>query len=248
MSELEADFSGEMRVKQVHFDGIKQELRKTTMELSKARETIHHLQSKAEQLDGIKARIGYLEETLARETFAVRAAISALPPNSKPRVDLEASLESLLTGPDEEDDDPQVRADIEAAAGLPLVPSVVLDVLPPHAELEAPSDPAKLAALVEQLRVVNQVYAMRDALLRERVAVLRRRADVSERERQYRQIIASCCEISEADVDIWIDRLVSAVESADSVEDADNGLLPPPTAANGAVVPHMQEPHSHQAA
>ncbi|KAJ2488914.1 hypothetical protein IWW47_005323 [Coemansia sp. RSA 2052] len=89
---------------------------------------------------------------------------------------------------------------------------------------------------------------MRDALLRERVAVLRRRADVSERERQYRQIIASCCEISEADVDIWIDRLVSAVESADSVEDADNGLLPPPTAANGAVVPHMQEPHSHQAA
>ncbi|KAJ2331372.1 transcriptional regulator swi6 [Coemansia sp. RSA 2681] len=248
MSELEADFSGEMRVKQVHFDGIKQELRKTTMELSKARETIHHLQSKAEQLDGIKARIGYLEETLACETFAVRAAISALPPNSKPRLDLEASLESLLAGPDEEDDDPQVRADIEAAIGLPLVPSVVLDVLPPHAELEAPSDPVKLAALVEQLRVINQVYAMRDALLRERVAVLRRRADVSERERQYRQIIASCCEISEADVDIWIDRLVSAVESADSVEDADNGLLPPPTAANGAVVPHTQGPHSHQAA
>ncbi|KAJ2872558.1 transcriptional regulator swi6 [Coemansia aciculifera] len=241
MSELEADFSGEMRIKQEHFDGIKRQLRNTTTELVRARDTIHQLHAKAEQLEGVKSRVGYLEETLARETIAVRTAIAALPSNSKPRMDLEALLDSLLAGSDE--DDPQTTAVIEADAGLPLVPSVVLDGLPLDAEFDATTDPAKLAALVEKLRVVNQVYAKRDALLRERVAVLRRRADVSERERQYRQIIASCCEISEADVDIWIDRLVSAVESTDSF--ADDNLLSPPATVNGTTS-HTQE-HASQA-
>ncbi|KAJ2094258.1 transcriptional regulator swi6 [Coemansia sp. S100] len=241
MSELEADFSGEMRIKQEHFDEIKRQLRNTTMELARARDTIHQLHAKAEQLDGVKSRVGYLEETLARETIAVRAAISALPSNSKPRMDLEALLEALLASPDESD--PQTSAVIETDAGLPLIPSVVLDGFPLDAELDDTTDPAKLAALVEKLRVINQVYAKRDALLRERVAVLRRRADVSERERQYRQIIASCCEISEADVDIWIDRLVSAVESTDSF--ADDNLLSLPATANGTA-PHTQD-HASQA-
>ncbi|KAJ2804782.1 transcriptional regulator swi6, partial [Coemansia furcata] len=239
MSELEADFSGEMRLKQGHFDMIKRQLRNTTMELVKARDTIHQLHAKADQLEGVKSRVGYLEETLARETIAVRTAIATLPVNSKSRMDLEAFLESLLNSP--EDNDPQTRAAIEADAGLPCIPSVVLDGLPLDAELDETTDPAKLAALVERLRVVNQVYAKRDALLRERVAVLRRRADVSERERQYRQIIASCCEISEADVDIWIDRLVTVVESADSF--ADDNLL---STANGTTS-HTQE-HASQPA
>ncbi|KAJ2747874.1 transcriptional regulator swi6 [Coemansia sp. BCRC 34301] len=247
MSELEADFSGEMRVKQVHFDRIKQQLRSTTMELSKARETIHHLNAKAELLSGIKSRVGYLEETLARETFAVRAAISALPPDSRPRMDLEASLKSLLAGPDE--DDPQLRADIEAEAELPHVPYIVFDGLPLDDEAEEARDPARLAALVEQMRIVNQVYAKRDALLRERVAVLRRRADVSERERQYRQIIASCCEIPEDDVDIWIDRLVSAVESTDPGSvDGTGDLLSLSASVNGTTVSHTRDPHSQPAA
>ncbi|KAJ2425813.1 hypothetical protein IWW41_004283 [Coemansia sp. RSA 2522] len=80
---------------------------------------------------------------------------------------------------------------------------------------ELEHDPVKLRAAVERLRLVNQVYARRDALLRERVLVLRKRADVSERERQYRQIIATCCEIPEEGIDIWIDKFVSAVESQD---------------------------------
>ncbi|KAJ2489476.1 transcriptional regulator swi6 [Coemansia sp. RSA 2050] len=234
MSELEADFSGEMRIKQEHFDSIKRQLRNTTTELVKARDTIHQLHAKAEQLEGVKSRVVYLEETLARETIAVRTAIAALPPNSKPRLGLEAMLDSLLAGSGD---------DTEADAGLSLVPSVVLDGLPSDAEVDKTSDPARLAALVEQMRVVNQVYAKRDALLRERVAVLRRRADVSERERQYRQIIASCCEISEADVDIWIDRLVSAVESTEPI--ADDGFLPPPATVNGTA-PHTLE-HAPQA-
>ncbi|KAJ1818721.1 transcriptional regulator swi6 [Coemansia sp. RSA 2675] len=233
MSELEADFSGEMRIKQEHFDSIKRQLRNTTTELVKARDTIHQLHAKAEQLEGVKSRVAYLEETLARETLAVRTAIAALPLNSKPRLDLEAMLDSLLAGSGD---------DVEPEAGLPSIPSVVLDALPSDAEVDGTSDPAKLAALVEQMRVINQVYAKRDALLRERVAVLRRRADVSERERQYRQIIASCCEISEADVDIWIDRLVSAVESTESF--ADDGFLPPPATVNGTA-PHTLEHASH---
>ncbi|KAJ1952948.1 hypothetical protein GGI12_006121 [Dipsacomyces acuminosporus] len=220
MSELESDFSGEMRLKQERFDEIKQQLRNTTIELAKARETIHQLHSKTSQLADIKSRVGYLEETLARETSAVREAIGALPPDSKPRLDLEALLDSLLSSTNAGD----VLASVDKDMDLPLIPggsplkygcSGEEDL----AELE--KDPKKLLAAVERLRVVNQVYARRDALLRERVAALRRRADASERERQYRQIIASCCEISEADVDVWIDRLASAVES--SGDDKDQG-------------------------
>ncbi|KAI9503268.1 hypothetical protein BX070DRAFT_185834, partial [Coemansia spiralis] len=193
MAELETDFAGEMRIKHEHFDEIKQQLRNTTIELAKARETIHQLQAKTTQLTETRLRVGYLEDTLARETSAVREAINALPSDSKPRRDLEALLKSLLTSPN--GDDPFKSVDGEL--NLPLLAK----------------DPAKILAAVERLRTVNQVYARRDMLLRERVAALRRRADVSERERQYRQIIASCCEIPEADVDIWIDRLACAVES-----------------------------------
>ncbi|KAJ1997310.1 transcriptional regulator swi6, partial [Coemansia thaxteri] len=179
MSDLEADFSGEMRVKQVHFDGIKQQLRNTTIELAKARETIHELHAKTAQLGEIKSRLGYLEETLARETSAVRAAISELPSDSKPRLDLEGLLESLLTSPAA--DDGSVRDDAETLSYLPPVPGVDLGALASGGsdvdELAA-SDPEKLSALVEQMRIVNQVYARRDALLRERVAALRKRADV----------------------------------------------------------------------
>ncbi|KAJ2464837.1 hypothetical protein GGI02_004875, partial [Coemansia sp. RSA 2322] len=141
-------------------------------------------------------------------------------------------LESLLTSPAA--DDGSVRDDAETLSYLPPVPGVDLGALASGGsdvdELAA-SDPEKLSALVEQMRIVNQIYARRDALLRERVAALRKRADVSERERQYRQIIASCCEISEADVDIWIDRLVSAVESTDAAEDDE-----PSPATNGHAV------------
>ncbi|KAJ1643368.1 transcriptional regulator swi6 [Coemansia asiatica] len=230
MTDLEADFSGEMRLKQEHFEGIKQQLRTTTIELAKARETIHQLHTKTTQLTEIKARVGYLEETLARETCAVREAISSLPADSKPRHDLETLLGTLLSSPSV----CPVDADEDVEAGLP---SLFLEL--PNVDdksLEGlEDDPEKLKAAVEHLRVINQVYARRDALLRERVAALRRRADVSERERQYRQIIASCCEISEADVDIWIDRLVSAVESTVPEVRTENEL--PLTAARG----HDQE-------
>ncbi|KAJ2365940.1 transcriptional regulator swi6, partial [Coemansia sp. RSA 2607] len=211
MSDLESEFSDEMRLKHESFEGIKQQLRTTTIELVKARETIHQLHTKTTQLTEIKSRVGYLEETLARETCAVREAISALPSDSKPRQDLEHLLDSLLSSPSTS---PANIDDGELDAGLP---SIVLGI-PPTADLSLDNiedDPVKMRAAIDRLRVINQVYARRDALLRERVAALRRRADVSERERQYRQIIASCCEISEADVDIWIDRLVSAVESTD---------------------------------
>ncbi|KAI8324583.1 apses-domain-containing protein [Martensiomyces pterosporus] len=223
MSELESDFSGEIRIKQEHLDGIKQQLRNTTIELAKARETIHHLHAKTSQLAEIKSRVGYLEETLARETSAVREAIGALPPDSKSRQSLEGLLESLLSSSSAD----EALASVDGELNLPLIPGGS-----PHkqgatgdesiAELE--KDPAKLLAAVERLRIVNQVYARRDALLRERVAALRKRADASERERQYRQIIASCCEISEADVDVWIDRLVSAVESTGDLDDDGAGL------------------------
>ncbi|KAJ2599216.1 transcriptional regulator swi6 [Coemansia sp. RSA 1721] len=214
---LEADFSGEMRLKQEHFEGIKQQLRTTTIELARARETIHQLHTKTTQLTEIKARVGYLEETLARETCAVREAISSLPSDSKPRHDLETLLGTLLSSPSIS----PANADDDVEAGLPSL-SVGLPNVDDKSLESLEDDPEKLRAAVEHLRVINQVYARRDALLRERVAALRRRADVSERERQYRQIIASCCEISEADVDVWIDRLVSAVESTDSELRADN--------------------------
>ncbi|KAJ2355009.1 transcriptional regulator swi6 [Coemansia sp. RSA 2618] len=219
MSDLETEFSGELKSKHAHFDGIKQQLRNTTIELARARDTIHKLHSKTSQLSEIKSRVEYLEESLFRETDAVREAISDLPPDSKPRSDLQAMLDTLLATPDVDDD---------ASSDLPVVPASAVDG-DNLAELE--QDPVKLQAAVDRLRLVNQVYARRDALLRERVMVLRKRADVSERERQYRQIIASCCEISEADVDVWIDKLVSAVESND---DGDNEL--PPPLSNGSLV------------
>ncbi|KAJ2842397.1 transcriptional regulator swi6, partial [Coemansia brasiliensis] len=70
MSELESEFAGELKTKHSHFDGIKQQLRNTTIELAKARDTIHKLHSKASQLEEVKSRVEYLEETLARETSA----------------------------------------------------------------------------------------------------------------------------------------------------------------------------------
>lgn len=209
MANLERDFSGEMRIKQEHFDGIKEQLRNTTIELAKARETIHQLHSKTEQLAEIKSRVGYLEETLARETSAVRDAIGALPPDSQSRTDLEALLESLLAAPTNDD---STLGNRDGEIDLPLIPNN--KTVGSGNQMEG-DDPQLLLEAVERMRIINQVYARRDTLLRERVAALRKRADVSERERQYRQIIASCCEISEADVDIWIDRLVSAVESTD---------------------------------
>ncbi|KAJ1939688.1 transcriptional regulator swi6 [Linderina macrospora] len=209
MTDMESDFSSEMRVKQERLDGIKLQLRKTTIELAKARETIHRLHSETSQLGEVTARVEYLEETLARETAAVREAISALPLKSKPRLDLEKLLDALLTS---SEDAP------EPGMILPLVPNGKID--DDLEELE--KEPAKMRAAVERLRVANQVYARRDALLRERIEALRKRADVSERERQYRQIIASCCEISVNDVDVWIDRLISAV---DANKDQDSGLL-----------------------
>ncbi|KAJ1817828.1 transcriptional regulator swi6 [Coemansia sp. RSA 2598] len=221
MADLEAEFSGEMRLKQEHFEGIKQQLRTTTIELAKARETIHQLHTKTTQLTEIKARVGYLEETLARETCAVREAISSLPPDSKPRHDLETLLGTLLSSPSISPADAAAAADDDVEAGLPSL-SLGLPGVDDKSLESLEDDPEKLKAAVEHLRVINQVYARRDALLRERVAALRRRADVSERERQYRQIIASCCEISEADVDVWIDRLVSAVEAADAELHAGN--------------------------
>ncbi|KAJ1744078.1 transcriptional regulator swi6 [Coemansia sp. RSA 989] len=202
MSDLESEFAGELKTKHSHFDGIKQQLRNTTIELAKARDTIHKLHSKASQLEEVNSRVAYLEETLARETSAVRNAIDALPEDSKPRRDLVAMLDTILALPDPNDDQND---------DLPLVPASAADDI----DIEQEQDPAKLQAAVERLRLVNQIYARRDELLRERVMALRKRADVSERERQYRQIIASCCEISEADVDLWIDKLVSAVESND---------------------------------
>ncbi|KAJ2787261.1 transcriptional regulator swi6 [Coemansia interrupta] len=222
MSDLESEFSDEIRHKHESFEDIKQQLRSTTIELAKARETIHQLHTKTTQLTEIKSRVGYLEETLARETCAVREAISALPPDSKPRHDLEHLLDSLLSSPSTS---PANIDDGDPEAGLP---SLVLGI-PPSTDLSLDNniedDPEKMRATIDRLRVINQVYARRDALLRERVAALRRRADVSERERQYRQIIASCCEISEADVDIWIDRLVSAVESTDPEHPENNGSI-----------------------
>ncbi|KAJ2323204.1 hypothetical protein GGH92_010961, partial [Coemansia sp. RSA 2673] len=140
-------------------------LRNTTIELAKARETIHELHAKTAQLGEIKSRLGYLEETLARETSAVRAAISELPFDSKPRLDLEGLLESLLTSPAA--DDGSVRDDAETLSYLPPVPGEDLGALA----------------------------------------------------------------ISEADVDIWIDRLVSAVESTDAAEDDE-----PSPATNGHAV------------
>ncbi|KAJ2208399.1 transcriptional regulator swi6 [Coemansia sp. RSA 521] len=199
MSDLESEFTGELKSKHVHFDSIKQQLRNTTIELARARDTIHKLHTKTSQLDEIKSRVEYLEDTLVRETDAVREAISDLPSESKARNDLQNMLDTLLAQPDCEPSD------------LPLVPSAVDE--DNMSELE--HDPVKLRAAVERLRLVNQVYARRDALLRERVLVLRKRADVSERERQYRQIIATCCEIPEEGIDIWIDKFVSAVESQD---------------------------------
>ncbi|KAJ2778569.1 transcriptional regulator swi6, partial [Coemansia javaensis] len=211
MADLESDFAGEMKCKQAHFAEIKQQLRNTTIELARARETIHSLHTKVSQLDEIRARVGFLEETLARETAAVRDAIATLPAGSKPRQDLEALLASLLASTAHDDSD--------AEPDLPRIPGNAVNDDSGNGnddddDAEAEQDPARLQAAVERLRIINQVYARRDALLRERVAVLRRRADVSERERQYRQIIASCCEISEADVDVWIDKLISAVEAA----------------------------------
>ncbi|KAJ2615519.1 transcriptional regulator swi6 [Coemansia sp. RSA 1365] len=209
MSDLDSDFSGEMKNKQDHFEGIKQQLRATSIELAKARETIHKLHSKASQLSEIKLRVGYLEETLARETSAVREAIDSLPSNSKPRQDLEAMLESLLAAPDSTN----APTDRDTGIDLPRIPGNVFAKQADEDIGQLEQDPVRLREAVERLRIVNQIYARRDVILRERVAVLRKRADVSDRERQYRQIIASCCEITEADVDIWIDKLVSAVGS-----------------------------------
>ncbi|KAJ2798796.1 transcriptional regulator swi6, partial [Coemansia guatemalensis] len=209
MADLDSDFSGEMKNKQDHFDGIKQQLRATSIELARARETIHKLHSKASQLSEIKSRVGYLEETLARETGAVRQAIDTLPSNSKPRQDLEAMLESLLATPESTSTPTDRDTDID----LPHIPGNVFAKQGADDLAQIEQDPIKLREAVERLRIVNQIYARRDVILRERIAVLRRRADVSDRERQYRQIIASCCEITEADVDVWIDKLVSAVGS-----------------------------------
>ncbi|KAJ2159877.1 transcriptional regulator swi6 [Coemansia sp. RSA 552] len=236
MSELESDFTGEIKSKREHFDAIKQQLRSTTIELAKARETIYRLRAKTAQLSDIKSRVDFLEETLARETSAVREAISALPCGSKPREDLEAMLESLLEMPSAESDD---------GTDLPPVSAVGGSAKPGDEDGdELEDDPAKLRAAVERLRTANEVYARRDALLRERVTALRKRAEVSERERQYRQIIASCCEISEDDVDVWIDKLVSAVEANGS--DADAAHLPQ---ANGtAPAPGSQADPSELAA
>ncbi|KAJ2710697.1 transcriptional regulator swi6, partial [Coemansia spiralis] len=226
MSDLESDFTGEIKNKQAHFDEIKLQLRNTTIELTRARETIHKLHAKASQLSDIRSRVGFLEETLARETAAVREAIAGLPADSKPRRDLEALLASLLDGADSNG----VPLDGEVDADLPRIPGNAFGLQPGEDAAEAEQDPAKLLEMVGQLRIINQVYARRDALLRERVTVLRRRADVSQRERQYRQIIASCCEISEADVDIWIDKLVSAVESGAPSD----GEEPQPPAAHAS--------------
>ncbi|KAJ1836021.1 transcriptional regulator swi6 [Coemansia sp. RSA 2711] len=219
MSDLESDVAGELKSKHVHFDGIKQQLRNTTIELARARDTIHKLHTKTSQLSEVESRVEYLEETLARETSAVREAIAALPLGSKPREDLQAMLNSLLAAPEADDDG--------GATDLPFIPASAVDG---DDDGDLDQDPAKLQAAVERLRLINQVYARRDALLRERVTALRRRADVSERERQYRQIIASCCEISEADVDVWIDKLVSAVESnndGDALPLTNGGSLDP---------------------
>ncbi|KAJ1891348.1 transcriptional regulator swi6 [Kickxella alabastrina] len=207
MTDLETNFAGEIRLKNAHFEDVKQQLLATTVELSKARETIHRLHAKTTRLTEIKDRVGYLEETLARETCAVREAIGALPPDSKPRQDLEELIDSLL-------DSPFVKpSDTDSA--LPAVPSLSLgDTM----AISSETAPENWKAVVERLLVVNKVYARRDALLRDRVSNLCRRADVSERESQYRQLIAWCCDITEADVDIWIDRFVSAVESTDSVQ------------------------------
>ncbi|KAJ2385448.1 hypothetical protein GGI23_006709 [Coemansia sp. RSA 2559] len=212
MSELETNFAGEMRIKQEHFEEIKFQLRNTTIELAKARETIHQLQARTEQLAEVKLRVGYLEETLARETSALREAINALPSGSKPRQTLESLLESLLASPD----GCGPFKSVDAELNLPFLPEDAFGKDGETEDLDAlTNDPEKLRAAVEKMRTVNQVYARRDMLLHERVAALRMRADVSERERQYRQIIASCCEIAEADVDIWIDKLVSAVQASD---------------------------------
>ncbi|KAJ2805893.1 transcriptional regulator swi6, partial [Coemansia helicoidea] len=228
MADLESDFAGEIKTKQAHFDEIKQQLRNTTIELARARETIHKLHSKASQLSEIKLRVGYLEETLGRETSAVREAIAGLPADSKPRQDLEALLATLLggTAPNGVPQDGDV--DVE----LPRIPGNALDPQPEDdaAAADAEQDPAKLFAMVERLRIVNQVYARRDALLRERVAVLRQRADLSHSERQFRQVIASCCDMSEADVDLWIDKFVAALESGGPSD----GEEPQPAAAPGA--------------
>ncbi|KAJ1668874.1 transcriptional regulator swi6 [Coemansia sp. RSA 1813] len=219
MSELETNFAGEMRIKHEHFEEIKYQLRNTTIELAKARETIHQLQAKTAQLAEAKSRVGYLEETLARETSALRETINALPAGSKPRKTLESLLESLLTTPDGSSPFKSISTELN----LPFLPDGAFgkngeaeggDEDDDLDELE--NDPERLRAAVERLRTVNQVYAQRDMLLHERVAALRMRADVSERERQYRQIIASCCEISDDEVDIWIDKLVSAVQSSDA--------------------------------
>ncbi|KAJ1897215.1 transcriptional regulator swi6, partial [Coemansia sp. IMI 209127] len=212
MSELETNFAGEMRIKQEHFEEIKFQLRNTTIELAKARETIHQLQARTAQLAEVKSRVGYLEETLARETSALRETINALPSGSKPRQTLESLLESLLASPDGSGP----FSSVDAELNLPFLPEGAFGKNGEAEDLnELTNDPEKLRAAVEKMRTVNQVYARRDMLLHERVAALRMRADVSERERQYRQIIASCCEISEADVDIWIDKLVSAVQASD---------------------------------
>ncbi|KAJ2533118.1 hypothetical protein EV175_007101, partial [Coemansia sp. RSA 1933] len=214
MSELETNFAGEMRIKHEHFEEIKYQLRNTTIELAKARETIHQLHAKTAQLAEAKSRVGYLEETLARETSALRETITALPADSKARQTLESLLESLLASPDGTNPFKSVGTELN----LPFVPGGAFGKNGEYEDIdELANDPVKLREAVEHMRTVNQVYARRDMLLHERVAALRMRADVSERERQYRQIIASCCEISEADVDIWIDKLVSAVQSYDDV-------------------------------
>ncbi|KAJ2891932.1 transcriptional regulator swi6, partial [Coemansia aciculifera] len=202
IAEVEADFSGEMRVKQVHLDKIKQQLRNTTAELAKARETIHHLQAKAKDLADAQSRIGYLEATLTRIIRELRGDIFELPLGSELRARLEAHLEHLLASSGEASNDGlRVRSDIEAEldASLPPVPSTILDDMPQDADLDKISDPDELKAHVRMMRNITRVYAERDAIMRERVAVMAKRAEVSERERQYRQIIASCCEIPEAD-------------------------------------------------
>ncbi|KAJ2681502.1 transcriptional regulator swi6 [Coemansia sp. RSA 1285] len=230
MSELETNFAGEMRIKHEHFEEIKNQLRNTTIELARARETIHHLQEKAAQLAEAKSRVSYLEETLARETSALREAINALPSGTKPRKDLEALLDSLLASPDGSNPFKGVDAELN----LPFLPEGVSGEDEDEDLDELAKDPENLRAAVERLRTVNQVYARRDMLLHERVLALRKRADVSERERQYRQIIASCCEISEADVDIWIDKLVSAVQSPSSqAEEGEGEEKDPVVSSNG---------------
>ncbi|KAJ1674342.1 transcriptional regulator swi6, partial [Spiromyces aspiralis] len=216
VEDLDGEFQDELRVKQERFAIMQRQLKAVTSELTEARETIHTLNAQVSQLNEAKSRVKLLEEALRIELEQTRSALSDVLSEGDGSAHLSAITTPNCVNPRDLIKNLTQQLFSDATAGTTTSDAAVPADLHQNNSDELP--PEKLREEVRVLQRQVKAYMYRDALLRERLEVVRRRADMSEKERQYRKIIASCCELSEEDVDLWIDRLVNAVESEDTVE------------------------------